>query len=655
MKDKKIPKTKTDETLRFWQSQIEAANSYLESYVTRGEKIEQRYRDESRNKQQRDIASGNFLSMYNILYSNTETILPILFSETPEVDVRAADTTSMPARESAKMLEDVLTYNAKSPETIDAIERCVKDLLLPGTGIMRVMYNPVIEEKDKEIITDDGEIGEEKEEKLLFEELEYRHIHWKDFIYPECRSWESLPWIAFRGLYTAAEAKEEFGAKLAGELEYSYQDNTKKDSGYNKPIDNKFGLALVWEVWDKTNRQVLWISEGKTIRSPLRIDDDPLDLDDFYPVPKPLFAATTTGEIKPIPMFVFYQDLANELDEVSTRIRRNIDNLRRRGVYDASFKDLEQLSSASDNQFVPIKDFSKLQAKGGIKGVMDFEDLTAAIAVIESLYKQRQEIIQAIYQVMGFADILRGQSDPRETLGAQRIKGRFGTLRISKFQRDVQRFIRDAFRIGGQIVVNQYEDRTIALQTGVDIDKVKVFKEILQQTEPASVLVDIQTDSTIAADDIADKQDIIEFSSAITDFAERTPVMVQTLGLKATSDLLMILLKKFKMGRDIEQSVIDRVNEVAKQTEEAKKTPPPPSPEELKEKREMLELQINTQLKQAELQLKSKELDIRAGEIGLKDQIEQQKLNFTGVEIALKQLALEAEIANPADNAIVGV
>ena len=39
---------------------------------------------------------------------------------------------------------------------------------------------------------------------------------------------------------------------------------------------------------------------------------------------------------------------------------------------------------------------------------------------------------------MGIADILRGQSDPRETLGAQRIKGRFGTLRISKYQRDVQ-------------------------------------------------------------------------------------------------------------------------------------------------------------------------------------------------------------------------
>ena len=63
-------------------------------------------------------------------------------------------------------------------------------------------------------------------------------------------------------------------------------------------------------------------------------------------------------EMKPVPLFVFYQDQANELDEVCTRLRRNLNNLKRRGVYDGSFSDLGQLSSAQDNQFIPIKDFS---------------------------------------------------------------------------------------------------------------------------------------------------------------------------------------------------------------------------------------------------------------------------------------------------------
>jgi len=648
-KEKKIPKSKTGDTLHFWQAQIDAAKSYHEKYHTRGDKIECRYRDEERSTSQRDISSGAFLSTYNILYSNTETILPILFSETPQADVRAADTDSMNARRAAKMLEDVLSYNGTLPETIDNIECAVKDLLLAGTGVLRVMYKPTFKTDEKEVINDVGDIEIEEDEKLIFEELCYEHVHWKDLLYPKCKKWSALPWLAFRGLFTYDEAKVEFGAELAGRLEYTYQDEADKTSKAYTPENNKFGLAEIWEVWDKTNRKVVWVTKG--IQSPLRIDDDPLELDGFFPIPKPMFSAITTGEIIPVPLFIFYQDLANELDEVSTRIRRNIDSLRRRGVYDSSFKELEQLSSAQDNQFIPVKDFSKLQGKGGIKNVMDAEDLTFQIAVIESLYKQRQEIIQAIYQIMGYADILRGQTDPRETLGAQQIKGRFGTLRISKLQRDVQRMIRDCFRIAGQIIVNKYQPRTIALQTSIPIEEVQTYQEILEQTEPASVMVDIQTDSTISADDIADKQDIIEFTGAISEFVQRTPAMVQVLGLQATSDLLMAMLKKFKMGRDIEQAVMDRVKQASQQ--EGK--PKPPSLEEQKEKREQAKLQIDAQLKQAELQLRAQELEIKAAEIGLKDQREKEKLDFEGVKIALDSIALEAERANPDDNAIVGV
>lgn len=660
--DKKVPVSKNSDTLNFWQGQIATAKEYLKDYHQRGDKIESRYRDEERNDYQRNTSYGAFISTYNILYSNTETIQPILFSETPEPDVRATDTDSMNARKAAKMLEDVISYNAKFPKTIDAIESAVKDLLLPGTGVLRVMYDPTITKEDIEQVNDNGEVESVSEEKLVFEEVRYEHVQWKDLLYPKCRKWEALPWIAFRGLFTYDEAVEEFGTQIASTLEYSYQDETDKTSRAYTPKDNKFGNAEVWEVWDKTNRQVVWISKGKSVKKPLRIDKDPLELDEFFPIPKPLFSATTTGEIKPVPLFVFYQDLANELDDVNTRIRRNVENLKRRGVYDGSFSELQQLSTAEDNQFIPVKDFSKLQGKGGIKSIMDAEDLTNQIGVIESLYKQRQEIIQAIYQIMGYADILRGQSDPRETLGAQRIKGRFGTLRISKYQRDVQRLIRDAFRIAGQIIVNKYQAKTIALQTSVPLDEVAIYKEILEQTEPASVLVDIQTDSTIAADDIADKQDIIEFTAAVSDFVERTPAMVQVLGLQATSDLLMAMLKKFKMGRDIEQAVMDRVKEAAKQANEPKQ----PSPEQIKEQREMAKLQLDATFKQAELRLKDKELDIRAAEAGMKDTREGQKLDLKGVELALKSLneaqkaeteerKLQAEEANPQDNAIVGV
>jgi hypothetical protein len=675
-KELEIPKSKTQDTLQFWADQIESAKKHLEKFHSTGQSIIDSYRDEKR------FERGNFDSKYNILYSNTETMLPILFSETPETDVRAQDTTSMPARQAAKMLEDTLNYGAKTPETMAAIKACVKDLLLPGMGVMRVCYKPTIAEEEVEVskfeIDEDGvEIEtKEMEEKVVFEEIRYEYMHWNDILFPEYRRWADLPWLGFRGLFSYDEAIEEFGAGIAGKLDYVFKDKAA-DPTTGQQTDTsdstKFGLAEVHEIWDKTNRRVVWLGSGKQISAPLRIDEDPLELDEFFPVPEPIFSSTTNDRIIPVPLFVQYQDLADELDEISTRIRRIVNQLKRRGVYDSSFPELQQLQDAGDDNFVPVKDFKNYQQKGGLKAIMDSEDISTAIGVLDTLYKARQEIINSIFQVMGYADVLRGVSDPRDTATAQRIKGRFGTLRISQFQKDVQRLVRDMLRIGGEIIVNKFSDKTIALQTAVPIDQVGVYQEILGQTEPSSIMIDIQTDSTIAADDIADKENIIEFTAAISDFVQRAPGMVQVLGLPATSELLMVLLRKFKMGRDIEQAVIDQVREVTQKEQEQKGQPKPPSPEELKMQLEQQKLQqqaakdaADLQVKQVELQLKNKELDIRAGEIGLKDVNEKHKIDLKGVEMAIKQIselreaelkqeALRVEAANPDDNAVVGV
>lgn len=662
--ENKIPEVRNTETLEFWLSQIEQSKTYLNDYHEQGRKVIDVYRDAGRNKRAR------LSSSYNILYSNTETMRPVLFSEAPETDVRAQDVTSMPAREAAKMLEDVLNYNVKTPETMQTIKSCVEDLLLPGMGVMRVCYKPAFYEETVTRIEIEDETGieieiEDQEEKVVFEEVSYEYVHWNDVYFPEYRSWDVLPWLAFRGLYSYDEAVQEFGVSVAGKLEYSQKDKAiggNQNTNQGNTLADKFGLAEVWEIWDKTNRKVVWISNSKMLHEPIRIDDDPLELDEFYPVPPPLFSVTTNDKITPIPLYVQYQDLANELNEISSRIRRIADNLKRRGVYDASMKELQQLQDAGDNQFIGIKNFSQFQNKGGMKAVIDSEDLTQQVAVLNSLYVQRDQIINAIYQIMGYGDILRGVSDPRETATAQRIKGRFGTLRISEYQREVQRFIRDGLRIAGQIVINKYSDKSIALQTSIPIEKVAVYKEILQQNEPSSVMVDVQTDSTIAADDIADKESIIEFGAAIAEFAQRAPVLDQVLGLQATSELLLSMLRKFKMGRDIEQAVLDQVVKVTQQRAVAESQPPEPTPEEMLAQVEMAKLQqkaatdnANLQIKAAELQLKERELEIKAAEIGLKDTNEKQRIDLEAVDMAMKQLALSAEAANPNDNAIVGV
>jgi hypothetical protein len=65
------------------------------------------------------------------------------------------------------------------------------------------------------------------------------------------------------------------------------------------------------------------------------------------------------------------------------------------------------------------------------------------VAALESLYEAREKVKQDLYDITGIADIIRGVSDPSETMGAQQIKSNFATLRIGDHQRAVQEFARE--------------------------------------------------------------------------------------------------------------------------------------------------------------------------------------------------------------------
>jgi uncharacterized membrane protein len=64
---------------------------------------------------------------------------------------------------------------------------------------------------------------------------------------------------------------------------------------------------------------------------------------------------------------------------------------------------------------------------------------------------------------------MRAQTDPRETLGAQRLKSGWGTMRLQRRQREVQRYARDLMRIKAEIIANHFSPETLKLMTGVEM------------------------------------------------------------------------------------------------------------------------------------------------------------------------------------------
>ena len=69
---------------------------------------------------------------------------------------------------------------------------------------------------------------------------------------------------------------------------------------------------------------------------------------------------------------------------------------------------------------------------------------------------RRQDLVNAIYEITGVSDIMRGSSNSNETATAVVKKTNFGTLRNQDRQNDMQRFIAEIFKIKAEIICEHF-------------------------------------------------------------------------------------------------------------------------------------------------------------------------------------------------------
>ena len=651
----------TADTYLYWKTQLESAKDDWDKFITQGRKIVERYRGDDR---------GAYERRYNILYSNTDTLEPVVFSKNPQPEVRANDTSNIAERKAAGMLEDSIAHFVGKKSFKKTAKPAVKDYLLPGLGVIRPKYNPLIA-PDEELDT----------ETVLYEEVKYEYVYWEDFLMPDC-PWEIMPWVAFRSFLTFDEVIDmlEKGGMSSAEatekanmLKYSPRKrgvNDIKMSKNGQRNQNTTEYAEVWEIWDKDFREQIFWSEGLT-KAPLDINDDPLGLDGFFPVPKPLLSIETSDTIIPIPFYKTYEDQALELDDVNGRLSHMMSNMRRRGFYDASLSELGDIANMGDNTFYPLKNWSEFTSKGGIGGAMQMEDITTYAQISTILREWRQQLLEDIFQIIGVSDIRRAQTDPRETLGAQKLKSRYGTIRISTYQEKVAEYMRDLMRITGEIIVSQFDAQTISIITGIPLESkiqdgqvaavgTEDLLKMLREQEPLCVSVDIQTDSTIIEDEEGQRAELRDGIEAMAQYTAIAQQVAQGVGAEAASKVGMKIIERFKLGRDIQQEVEDHIAKTLADPPE-----PQPQPEEIIAQVEMQKAQlsakvkesevlINAQLKASEYKLKEMELVLKARELGIKADFQQDTINIKALEALIKQRAVEAEAATEG-NEFVGV
>ncbi|MGN6124705.1 MAG: hypothetical protein ACTHOJ_17310, partial [Sphingomonas oligoaromativorans] len=411
--------------------------------------------------------------------------------------------------------------------------------------------------------------------------------------------------------------------------------------------------ARIYECWWKSKRKVFWVS--KCYPTPLDARDDPLGLDHFWPCPKPIFATLTTDTLIPTPDFKQYRDQANEIDDLTARIAALTAAIKVAGVYNADVAQLQTLlQGGHDNELIPVDSWAAFGEKGGIKNSIELLPMQDIVSTLIELTNAREKQKQDLYEITGMSDIIRGNTSPEETLGAQQIKVNFASKRLAERQAAVERFAANLIAIMGNIIAMHFSVDTLKAMTGMNLltdeEKQAIRAQQMQaaaqqhaaqpmpgappappqapapqmghnggpaldddtlaaldkpswdevmavlQNEPQRRFsIDVESDSLVAADDQAQQAARTQFLEAVGAFLNQAMQAAQANPdmVPLLGAMLLFAVRGFRIGRDLDDQFQDFVDKM--KAKAAQPQPPKPDPE-------MARVQGQQQLAQAQMQ-----------------------------------------------------
>jgi len=652
-------------TYEKWYKCIINYERTFKKWEARTDRIIRKYKDDSRYQ-------SNPNSRFNILWSNVQTIQPAIFARLPRPDVSRRFRDNDPiGRVASMLLERALEFELEHyGDYKAAMQQAVLDRLLGGRGTAWVRYEPHIEGDKTEDEPDDGyqiteDTDEDKTQSAMEienpERIEYEccpvdYVHWRDFGHTTGRTWEEVTAVWRRVFMNRDALVERFGEDLGYQIPLDTRpDDNKRNEGF---IDEQ-SQALVYEVWDKETGKVLWIS--KSLGKILDERDDPLELEGFWPCPKPLFSTLTNESLEPIPDYTMYQDQARQLDTLSNRIEELINALRVRGVYDASASELSRLfSEGENNTMIPVKNWAAFAEKQGMRGAIDLVDIAPFASALQNSYQAMEQVKGQIYEIMGIADIQRGQTDPNETLGAQIIKSNNAAGRLKTMQHNVVDFATKLLQIKAQIICQHFTDDTILKISGSqqlspqDQQMIPQAMELLRNEASANFRIEVTSDSMIFQDEEAEKQNRMAFLQAVGGFMQQALPMASASPQMAP--MLMEMLKfsvtAFRAGKQLEGVIDETADQIREAAAQAKGQPKPPPPEIQKlqmqiqadQQKQQAQTQLDVQKFQAQNELEKAKQEYQAQENQLKFSLEEQRnTKEIQMQAELEKMKLEYE------------
>ena len=434
---------------------------------------------------------------------------------------------------------------------------------------------------------------------------------------------------------------------------------------------------------------MLWVAQG--CEKILDEDNPHLELCNFFPCPRPAYGTVQRGSLIPVPDVLQYRDQLDELNLLTGRIHALSDALEVKGFYPAGGAELGDAIQAAIKAKTPgrlLVPISNWAAFGGSKEVIIWMPIDMIAQTVTGLVALRKQVIEDIYQIMGLSDIMRGATDPAETLGAQQLKTEYGSKRIKDKQQELVRLARDLVEITLDIITDKFSPVTIIemsqtqlptqqmvqqkiaevmkqmqaqqqqVQTLMQNPQVQQMaqqnpeqaQQIAQQMQKAqeagvqtinqlrekptieqvlkflkdnrakSFVLDIETDSTIMADENAEKQRRTEFIGVLSTLLPQLSQMISAEPKTAEfcGELLKFATAPFRAGRSLDGTIDELVEQM-----KMKSTQPQPNPEEEK-------LKLMKEIEMAKIEQKKQsdagDLKVKQDELVQKDRQHQETL-----------------------------
>jgi hypothetical protein len=315
-------KAPVDRAAKRWCQEIERYQRGSQKWRERAAKIEKIYLDEHRKEDSND-------RRFAIVWANIETMKPATYARKPQAVVSRRWERDDAGRKASEVLERCIndTFDLGG---IDDVMQCVRDdRLLTARGTAWVRYEAEFDqaapEADAEDLADggnddaaEGDASEQPGEELAAERVVIEFVHWSDFGHTLSRTWPEVNAV-WRVVYMTREKVEKHGFKndaAAKSLKYEVRPELS-DRAAGSDADVFEPQCKIHEIWDKASGCVIWLD--KDSEHP-RGGPAAAQVRNFWPCPAAGVWHRSTRSLIPVPDYRYYQDQAEEIDDLTAKI-----------------------------------------------------------------------------------------------------------------------------------------------------------------------------------------------------------------------------------------------------------------------------------------------------------------------------------------------